>query len=393
MPPERQTVGEFLNIWLRDTAKQSVRPATYTSYATIVRRHLLPALGTTSLMKLTPQQVQMLMNRKLQEGLSARRVDYIRGVLRSALAQAMKWGLVSRNVATLVTPPRAERAEVRPFDPEEARRFLDAIRGDRLEALYSVALAVGLRQGEALGLRWEDVELERGRLMVRYGLQRIEGNFRLVEPKTRLSRRAIDLPPTVVASLRAHRRRQLEEELASTDWRNEWGLVFTTDRGRPLDASSVTHRFQKALERAGLRRQRFHDLRHACASLLLAQGVPARVVMELLGHSQITLTLNTYSHVMPSLRREAADRMEDLLTHGGSRGLPRVAPSVAPSHHSEADEEVSGETISNSQSSTRYRTRTCDQGIKSTSVKRSLASRDERARSRQGRKRVPSDRR
>jgi integrase len=177
-------------------------------------------------------------------------------------------GVVSRNVATLVSPPRGERAEIRPFDPEEARQFLDAVRGDRLEALYSVALAVGLRQGEALGLRCEDVDFDRRTLTVRHALQLIDGEFRLFEPKTRLSRRTIDLPPRVVARLRAHKGRQGEEELAAKpgNWKNDLDLVFTTQLGRPLNASNVTHRFQRKLERAGQRRQRFHDLRHACAS-------------------------------------------------------------------------------------------------------------------------------
>jgi integrase len=183
----------------------------------------------------------------------------------------------------------------------------------------SVALE-GLRQGEALGLRWQDVDLRSGTLAVRNSLQRINGVFRLVEPKTRRSRRTVHLPAVVVAQLRAHRARQLEERLRAAQLWEDHGLVFATELGRPLHASSVTIRFQRVLERAGLRRQRFHDLRHACASLLLAQGVSPRVVMEVLGHSQVTLTLNTYSHVIPSLGREAGDRMEDLLRLGPERG-------------------------------------------------------------------------
>jgi integrase len=234
-------------------------------------------------------------------------------VLRRALNDALRWGLVARNVATLVTPPRGQRYEVRPLDPVQARRFLDAVRGDRLEALYSVALAVGLRQGEALGLQWDDIDLDSAALHVRHALQRVDGRLQLVEPKTARSRRTVILPATVIDALKAHRSRQVAERLtAGSEWVDH-KLVFCSPMGRPLDASNVTHTFQRHLIRAGLPRQRFHDLRHACASFLLAQGVSPRVVMEVLGHSQITLTLNTYTHVLPSLSREAAERMNALL--------------------------------------------------------------------------------
>jgi integrase len=213
-----------------------------------------------------------------------------------------------------VSPPRAVRFEVRPLEPEQARSFLKAVSGDPLEALYTVALAVGLRQGELLGLRWEDVDLDAGVLHIRHGLQRIEGKLRLVEPKSARARRTIVMPALVTESLRSHRVRQMEQRLlVGTEW-EAGDFVFATAIGRPLTDSTVTHMFQRHLARAGLPRQRFHDLRHACASLLLAQGVSPRVVMELLGHSQITLTLNTYSHVMPGLQAEAAARMDGLLS-------------------------------------------------------------------------------
>jgi integrase len=338
LPMERETVGHFLAAWVRDTVRISVRPATFTSYVSIVRCHIVPELGGIPLTRLTPQDVQALMRRRLAEGLSPRRVDYIRGVLRRALNHAMRWGLVGRNVAALVSPPRGRPVEIEPFDPEEARRFLEVIRGDRLEALYTVALAVGLRQGEALGLRWQDVDLRSGTLAVRNSLQRINGVFRLVEPKTRRSRRTVHLPAVVVAQLHAHRARQLEERVRAAQLWEDHGLVFATDLGRPLHASSVTIRFQRVLERAGLRRQRFHDLRHACASLLLAQGVSPRVVMEVLGHSQVTLTLNTYSHVIPTLGREAADRMDEVLTAPAPPSSSRESAAVRLTNHQESNQ-------------------------------------------------------
>lgn len=315
LPPERQTVAEFLTGWLETTAKRAVRPATFVSYRGLIRNHLAPELGKVQLSKLTPQQVEGMINRKLEAGFSPRRVEYMRGLLRHALNDALRWGLVGRNVATLVRPPRAERHELHTLTPEQARTFLAAIRGQRLEALYSVALAVGLRQGEALGLLWEDVDLDAGRIHVRRALQRIEGKLQLVEPKTRRSRRTVVLPRYAVDALRRHRERQDGERGAAANLWEDHGFVFATPLGRPLDASNVTHGFQRLVGRAGLPRQRFHDLRHACASLLLVQGVNPRVVMEILGHSQISLTLDTYSHVIPALQEDAAQRMEALLSN------------------------------------------------------------------------------
>lgn len=315
---ERQTVAQFLDRWLADVVKPTVRPKTYHSYQQLVRLHLKPALGHHQLAKLDPQHVQALINAKLAEGLSPRTVQYLHAVLRRALGQALKWNLVPRNVARLVDPPRVERPEMLALTPEQARRFLDAVGDDRLGALYSVAVALGLRQSEILGLRWEDVDFEQRTLRVRVQLLRIDGAKRLVEPKTRQSRRTLPLPATIVAGLRAHRSRQLQERLlAGARWEgNGWDLVFTTTRGGPLDARHLVRAFKDHLVRAGLPDIRFHDLRHSCASLLVAQGLHPRVVMEILGHSTITLTMNTYSHVMPALQREAADMMDNLLLAG-----------------------------------------------------------------------------
>jgi integrase len=308
----RLTLAEYLRQWLADVVRPSVRPSTYTAYEMHVRLHLVPELGRVRLAKLTPQQVQSLLNRKLAEGLSPGSVHHLRAVLRRALNQAMRWDLVPRNVATLVDPPRIPRREVHAMTPVEARRLLALVSSDRLGALYAVALVVGLRQGEALGLTWDDVDLEVGRLTVRRALQRVNGRLQFVEPKSSRASRTIALPPTIVAELRAHRVRQLEERVwAGARW-HEHGLIFASSIGT-LDGMNVTHRLQRMLKDAGLSPMRFHDLRHASASLLLAQGVHPRVVMEILGHSQISLTMNTYSHVIPSLQVEAAARMEELL--------------------------------------------------------------------------------
>jgi integrase len=312
----RQSVGQFLDHWLADVAKPSVRAATYRSYEGIVRVHLKPALGRHQLTALTPQHVQQMLNAKLASGLSARSVQYCRDVLRNALGQAETWGLVTRNVAALAQPPQVPHYEMRFLTPAQARTLLQAARGERLEALYAVALALGLRQGEALALRWQDVDLVAGTLRVRHTLQRVDGKLQLGEPKTSQSRRTLIMPPVVIAALRDQQARLALERVAAGPRWQEQDLVFCTTKGTPLDARNVTKGFKQLLAAAGLPDMRWHDLRHSCASLLLAQQVNHRVVMEILGHSQIALTMR-YSHVIPQLQEEAAQSMERVLTATG----------------------------------------------------------------------------
>lgn len=222
--------------------------------------------------------------------------------------------MVHYNAAAMVSTPRVTRREVLALTPADARRLLDAARGDRLEALYSVALALGLRQGETLGLMWSDIDLNAGVLRVSRASQRIpHQGTQLVETKTDRSRRTLVMPPIVINALCAHRGRQAVERLAAGERWADLDLVFPSERGTLADGPNITHRFHKLLTRAGLPSMRFHDLRHACASLLLVQGVHPRVVMETLGHSQMSLTMDTYSHVIPALQREAANRMESVL--------------------------------------------------------------------------------
>ena len=274
MADERLTVGAFLRRWLEESARPALRPRTFESYRMICERHVIPALGRTRLAKLGPEAIQRYMNRKREAGLWARTVQYQHAVLRRALGQAERRGLVSRNVARLVSPPRVQRAEVRPLTSEQARRFLDPVRGDHLEAVYVLAMATGMRQGELLGLSWEDVDLDAGTLTVRATLQRYRGVYHRSEPKTQTSRRTLALPPAVTSVLRAHRTRQLEQRLlAGPAWTgNAWDLTFTTEAGGPLSSTQVTRRFQAALATAGLPHQRFHDLRHAAATFMLSQG-------------------------------------------------------------------------------------------------------------------------
>jgi integrase len=314
---ERQTLGQFLRTWLEDVAKPSTRPSTYRGYEQKLRVHVLSnSLARMQLSQVTPQEVQAFLNEKHRAGQSAQSVQHLRAILRTALSTAVKWGFVPRNAAALADGPRVIHREVQAPTPAEARTLLEAVRGDRLEALYTVALAIGVRQGEALGLCWKDVDLDAGNLSVRTALQRRKGGFDLVEPKTTKSRRTVALPAVAVKALTHHHERQEFErkKLQGDPWGNDWDLVFTTAEGKPLHGTEVTHLFQRLLRKAGLPHQRFHDLCHACASLLLAQGEHPRVVMETLAHSMIALTMNTYSHVMPQLQREAAAKMDAVLS-------------------------------------------------------------------------------
>jgi len=313
IPSERLTLASFLERWLEDVVKPTLRPYTISSYSMLVNRHIGPGIGSTQLAKLTVPEVQRFLNQKLKNGLSPRTVQYIHAVLRRAIGQAERWGLVSRNVARLATPPHVPKSDILPLDRTESKKLLAAVENDRLEALYTVALALGLRQGEALGLRWEDIHFEAGTLTTRVTLQRVDGAYVLVEPKTDRSRRTVKLPDRCLESLRAHKIGQDgERERIGESWQ-EWGLVYTQADGTPLSRHTVTRRFQRILEQAGIRKHRFHDLRHTCATLLLAQGVQMRTIMEILGHSQISTTADIYAHVLPVLMADAAAKMDEVL--------------------------------------------------------------------------------
>ena len=311
--PARLTVAQYLTRWLEDCGRARLRPRTYASYAQVIRLHINPGLGRIALQRLTPAEVQHWLKERQRFGAGPRTCQYARAILRSALAQAVRWGYITRNVATLVDSPRVPRHEIQPLSPDQARTLLFQAREHRLGALVTVALSLGLRLGEALGLRWEAVDLETATLHVRVALQRVAWSWQLVEPKSERSRRSIALPDVAVSALREHRVRQLEERLAAGSRWQENGFVFTSRTGTPLEPRNVTREFHGLLADAGLPRFRFHDLRHTAATFLLAQGVDPRTIMETLGHSQISLTMNTYGHVLPSLQRDAARKMDRLL--------------------------------------------------------------------------------
>jgi integrase len=311
-------LAKFLEQWLT-AVRPSIRPSTYASYEWVVRLHVVPAIGRITLDKLTVDDVaKLLRSKQSEERLSSRSIRYVLLVLRNALNKGVRWGLVARNVATLVDPPRVPHKDVRVLSPEEATRLLSTVRGDPFDSLVVLAVSTGVRLGEALGLKWTDVDLVRRQVRIDKALLRIPGHgYELGETKTRRSRRTIVLP---VVAAEALRRRLVEQRDQHRSFGPRWhdeGLVFTTSSGRPVDPRNVQRSFRRLLRKAKLPRMRFHDLRHSCASLLLAQGVAPRVVMETLGHSRISVTMDTYTHVMPALQREAADAIDRSL--GGER--------------------------------------------------------------------------
>ena len=310
-------MGEYLDRWLADSVSDTVKATTFERYEQITRLHLKPALGRVKLKALTPAHVRGLYREKQQAGLSARTVRYIHTALHKALKQAVMDGLIPRNATEAVKPPQPTREEMRPLTPEQAKLLLQVAHesGDRLEALYVLAIHTGLRQGELLGLKWDDVDLDDGSLQVRRTLAITKNGFVFTSPKTSGSRRSVKLTRRATEALRSHLERQLGEiDRVGSLW-SENGLIFASETGEPLDRRAVTKlKFKPLLKRAGLPEIRFHDLRHTCATLLLTRNVNPKIVSEMLGHSTIAITLDTYSHVLPNMRDQAAAAMEEALS-------------------------------------------------------------------------------
>jgi integrase len=309
------TVAEYLDGWLRDSVRDTVRASTYERNEQIMRLHIKPALGKLKLKSLTPAHVQGLYRDRLDSGLAPATVHKVHVILHKALAQAVRWSLVPRNVSESVRPPRPTPEEMCPLSPEEARRLLEAARGNKLEVLYVLAIHTGMRQGELLALKWQDVNLENATIGIRRTLTKSGGRLLLGETKTKKSCRTVRLTETVVRSLREHLARQMEDIGRLGDLYKDDGLVFTSGVGTVINPTNLRKRsFATLLERANLPRIRFHDLRHTCATLLLGRNVHPKYVQELLGHANIAITLDTYSHVIPGMGDQTARAMEDVLS-------------------------------------------------------------------------------
>jgi integrase len=301
--PARETVDRYLLTWVSGV-RASVRPRTADSYEQIVRDHLAPAFARVPLTRLTPQLVQRTYRDLNDRGLSPKTIANAHGVLHKALEQAFRWRLLSSNVADLVDPPRVPRQQMMALSSAQARHVLAVAVDDPLEAMWRLAITCGLRQGELLALRWSEVDLDRGTLSVVATLEQWRDGVAIIaEPKTARSRRQLELGADAVDALRRHRQRN-----------PGIGFVFTRPDGRPLSRPMVGGAWRALRVRAGAPAVRMHDLRHTAATLMLSRGVHPKIVSEMLGHSTVAITLDLYSHVTPTMQREAASVMNDLLS-------------------------------------------------------------------------------
>jgi len=319
--PSKLTLGEYLEEWL-DHASSRVRPSTWQGYATMVRRHITPVLGNVPLSQLTPRHVQRLCDEQLKAGradgrgkkLSHRTVQYVHAVLYRALKHAVELQLVARNVAAAVKPPRPERREVPVLDQEVATRLLKAAEGTRLYVPILLAVSTGMRRGEVLGLRWKDVDLEAGTASIQQTLLADPSGYRFSPPKSAQGRRRIALPEVVVDGLRTHRRQQLEYRLALGPGYDDHDLVVCLEDGRPWAPNGFRKAYRRLTRKLGLDEVRFHDLRHLHATTLLRKGIHPKVVADRLGHAEVRITLDTYSHVLPDIQQDAARAMDEVLS-------------------------------------------------------------------------------
>ncbi len=319
--PDPQTLGEWIDRWLVTMAPK-VRSSTLRDYRAGLGR-VKDRLGHVKLQALRPLDVEELYASLLEDGhrygggLAPKTVRNVHIALRRSLADAERFGLVQRNVAALVTPPAPVRAELQTWDAAEVRTFLASVHDDRNAAAYRLLATTGMRRGEALGLRWSDVDLDAGRVTVNRSLSVVDSELVWSSPKTTRSRRSVSLDPETTASLRAHRRRQLEERVAAGDAWNDADLVFCDALGGPLHPDRFTRAFGSAARRAGVKQIRLHDLRHTWATLALQAGIHPKVVSERLGHATTGITLDLYSHVQPELDASAATTVAQLFAADG----------------------------------------------------------------------------
>lgn len=314
------TVSRFLTEWLDDVLPGTVAASTEQQYRDVVRLYVIPHLGRKRLRTLQARDVARMLRELDDEGRSANTRRLARSVLRRALRWAEAEGIVARNVAALANGVKVGRSEGRTLTPDQARQLLAHLEGDRLEAAYTVALSLGLRRGELLALTWDDLTLDATppRLTVHRTLSRVKGpGLVLSDTKTAGSRRTVHLPSPVVAALRAHRARQAEERLvAGPEWTERplgADLVFRTPWGTPTDPDNFRNHCYRVTEEAGIGRWSPHEMRHSAASLLIAQGVPLKLVSETLGHASIRITSDVYGHLLDDAGAVAADAMTEAL--------------------------------------------------------------------------------
>lgn len=325
--PTNITLEQWLNSWL-DGRKGHVAYSTWRNYRNMIKNHLIPEVGKVKMVNLKTRDIQALLNRKMEEGgrkdrkkgsLSSRTVKYIYQTLHGALKQAIKERVIVFNPCESVELPKQHKEEMKPLNWQEVQRFLQEAEGNRYYAAYILELSTGLRKGELLGLKWEDLDFERGTLLVKRQLLRVgkeEGGLVLSEPKTKRSSRKLTLDQSVLNTLKEHRKKQAQEKLLLGECYQDQGLIFATEEGKPVEPRNFTRKFKRILKSAGLPDIRFHDMRHTFATLALEAGIPAKVVQEYLGHSTITMTLDTYSHLTQDMQTESAKIIAGFLENG-----------------------------------------------------------------------------
>ncbi|HJR07737.1 MAG TPA: tyrosine-type recombinase/integrase [Pyrinomonadaceae bacterium] len=314
--PAALAVKDYLDKWLKTAARPRLRERTYDDYSELLKRYVRSDLGEKRLCDVRPLDIQNLYADMTRRGLSARTVRYTHAILASAFKQAIRWQMLIHNPCEAIELPRAERREMSAFSPKEAEEFLKAAKENEHGVIFAFALATGMRPEEYLGLKWSDLDMEKGTAIVRRVLVRRKGGgWYFGETKTSRSRRTIPLPTSLVKMLTDHRRKQMEGRLkAGAAYQNN-DLVFATGEGTPHNSRNLAQRhFQAILKSANLPQKfRLYDLRHSCATLLLMAGENPKVVSERLGHASVVLTLDTYSHVLPSMQLAATEKLEKML--------------------------------------------------------------------------------
>lgn len=322
MKPSKTTLGEFLERWLKDYAWPNLAPRTAEGYEHIIRRHLILSLGNIALTQLKPEHLQHYYSEKLsggrcdgKGGLSPRTVRHHHVNLHTALESAVKWGLLSRNPADAVSPPRSQRPEWHTLSEDDIHTFLEAAKATPYYALFYLAIYTGMRRSELLALRWCDIDLLLCQIYVTRTLHQLrDGSIIYRAPKTVKGRRMIALSPSAALVLREHKEKQEAMRAMLGIPLKDDDLVFSQLDGKPLLPSTVTHAWIKIVRRTGLEGVRLHDARHSHASLMLKQGTYPKIVSERLGHANIGITLDTYSHILPGLQEAAADRFDKMVT-------------------------------------------------------------------------------
>lgn len=308
--PSKQTLTEYLNDWLETAAKPRLSLKTFVGYDNMLRTHIMPTLGHCQISKLTPLDIQRVFNNMQGKGLT-RSTEYTRIILRNALQQAVKWRILAQNPAQDIELAPRRKKEMSVLTKAQAIKLLEVSKNNKWGLLFELLLVTGLRPSEALGLKWSDIT--DGKISVQRGLIRVKDIWQLKEPKTPRSRRVVPLPVSTYKALRVYRKQQLEQRLAAVSY-NDMDLIFASDNGEPLHGDYILKRFfHPLLKKAELPKIRLYDLRHTCATLLLAAGTNPKIVSERLGHASITLTLDTYSHVLPDMQQEAVYTLEKML--------------------------------------------------------------------------------